>query len=84
MSTPHERDDAARRQAIRQFVREHHPDRGGDPETFIAGLRELRSGRGPQAPEMVVQVHRRRRGVVGLLDDWTRRRRTRRRGRRVL
>ena len=23
----------------RQFVQEHHPDRGGDPEEFIAGLR---------------------------------------------
>ena len=23
----------------RDFIREHHPDRGGDPELFIAGLR---------------------------------------------
>jgi hypothetical protein len=26
------------RAAFRAFVREHHPDRGGDPEVFAAGL----------------------------------------------
>lgn len=26
------------RAAFRAFVREHHPDRGGDPEVFVAGL----------------------------------------------
>ncbi|MEN3270960.1 hypothetical protein [Pseudonocardia sp.] len=26
------------RSAFRAFVREHHPDRGGDPEVFVAGL----------------------------------------------
>lgn len=26
------------RAAFRAFVREHHPDRGGDHETFVAGL----------------------------------------------
>jgi hypothetical protein len=25
------------------FIREHHPDRGGDPSAFIAGLRALES-----------------------------------------
>ncbi|HEY0935996.1 MAG TPA: hypothetical protein VGD91_19925 [Trebonia sp.] len=25
----------------RAFIREHHPDRGGDPAAFIAGLRAL-------------------------------------------
>jgi hypothetical protein len=26
------------RSEFRAFVREHHPDRGGDPEVFVAGL----------------------------------------------
>ena len=26
------------RAAFRAFVREHHPDRGGDPDVFVAGL----------------------------------------------
>jgi len=30
--TPEERSE------FRAFVREHHPDRGGDPEVFAAGL----------------------------------------------
>jgi hypothetical protein len=36
--------DAAERAAFRAFVRAHHPDRGGDPEAFAAGL--TRFGRG--------------------------------------
>ncbi|TCK24909.1 hypothetical protein [Pseudonocardia endophytica] len=46
------------RAAYRSFVRTHHPDRGGDPAVFVAGLqhyRELaRTGRkadGPAAPD---------------------------------
>lgn len=38
-------DERATRQAFRQFVRAHHPDRGGDPEFFMAGLAELRGDR---------------------------------------
>ena len=30
------------RAAFRAFVREHHPDRGGDPEVFVAGLARFR------------------------------------------
>ncbi|HXV92451.1 MAG TPA: hypothetical protein VD813_04060 [Pseudonocardia sp.] len=30
------------RAAYRAFVREHHPDRGGDPEAFVAGLARFR------------------------------------------
>jgi hypothetical protein len=30
------------RAEIRAFVRAHHPDVGGDPDEFIAGLEELR------------------------------------------
>jgi hypothetical protein len=36
------------RSAFRAFVREHHPDRGGDPGAFVAGLRRL--GTGPDDP----------------------------------
>lgn len=31
----------AERAAYRRFVRTHHPDVGGDPEAFIAGLAEF-------------------------------------------
>lgn len=37
-------DDDARAH-LRAFVRAHHPDVGGDPETFAAGLAELRARR---------------------------------------
>lgn len=32
------------RAAYRAFVRENHPDRGGDPEVFAAGLARFREG----------------------------------------
>jgi hypothetical protein len=35
-----------RRAAFRAFVREHHPDRGGDPAEFAAGMERFRSERG--------------------------------------
>jgi hypothetical protein len=45
----HERDedraDVGRRR--REFIRAHHPDRGGDAETFIAGLRGFDDGQQP-------------------------------------
>jgi hypothetical protein len=31
-------DEQSRRRARREFIRTHHPDRGGDPEAFAAGL----------------------------------------------
>lgn len=34
--------DAEQRAAYRSFVRTHHPDRGGDPEVFVAGLARFR------------------------------------------
>ena len=42
----------------RQFIRVHHPDLGGDPDAFIAGLRSLdseseSSGREP-LPRVVI------------------------------
>ena len=35
------------RDAYRAFVREHHPDRGGDPDVFIAGLARFRAEQQP-------------------------------------
>jgi hypothetical protein len=45
----------------RAFIREHHPDRGGDPGAFIAGLRALDAerGRGSVPPPPVLVVRRR-------------------------
>jgi hypothetical protein len=31
-------DEQSWRQARREFIRTHHPDRGGDPAAFAAGL----------------------------------------------
>lgn len=36
--------------AFRAFVREHHPDRGGDPEVFAAGLARFGRGATPAPP----------------------------------
>lgn len=51
------------RAAFRRFVREHHPDRGGDPEVFVAGLRRFgsRQGSGPDPDN-----------AGDLADDWAR------------
>lgn len=38
------------RAEFRAFVREHHPDRGGDPAAFAAGLRRFRAG-APTTPD---------------------------------
>jgi hypothetical protein len=37
------------RAAFRAFVREHHPDRGGDPDVFVAGLARFEVGARPAA-----------------------------------
>ncbi|MGD9989647.1 hypothetical protein [Pseudonocardia sp.] len=39
------------RAAYRAFVRENHPDRGGDADAFVAGLAQLRTPTGPAAPD---------------------------------
>jgi hypothetical protein len=45
----------------REFIREHHPDHGGDPAAFIAGLRTLDADRENDRgmPSAVVVVRRR-------------------------
>lgn len=49
------------RRRRRDFIRAHHPDWGGDPESFIAGLRAFgtRPEQGPGPLPRVVIVRRR-------------------------
>ena len=76
MTAPEAAAEARRR--LRQWVRENHPDRGGDPDAFAAGLARHRraveratTGRAPAAatgsPAAGLSFHRRPRGVRGLL-----------------
>ncbi len=64
----------ADREEFRAWVRAHHPDVGGDPEEFVAGLERRRrvAGRGPAAAEVSVF---RTRGGLWLVIRWVRRRR---------
>ncbi len=39
---------------FRAFVRRHHPDVGGDPEVFAAGVAAWRAGSAPAAAPTVV------------------------------
>ena len=41
--------DVGRRR--REFIRAHHPDRGGDTESFIAGLRGFDHEQDPAVPD---------------------------------
>jgi hypothetical protein len=50
---PDPRWTAEERAAYRAFVREHHPDRGGDPEVFVAGLARFRDPPGPASGDRV-------------------------------
>jgi hypothetical protein len=43
--------NAEERARFRAFVREHHPDRGGDPEAFVAGLARFDTGAVPVDPD---------------------------------
>jgi hypothetical protein len=66
------RDQRAERRA---FIRGHHPDRGGDPQAFIDGLRSLDQAAAPvPVPQSVpVVVYRTRRITPA---RWLRRLRT--------
>lgn len=67
--------DPDTRRAVRAFVRAHHPDVGGDPEAFAAGLAELRAGRDrDDAPVVVVHRPRGVRGLLRRFRDWRARR----------
>lgn len=67
-------DDRASRARVREFVRTHHPDVGGDPAAFAAGLAALRAA-GPAAeqreraaaPVTFVQTTRLRRRLTRVL-----------------
>lgn len=79
-------DDPARRRAFRAFVRAHHPDVGGDPAVFTAGVTAFRAGRPMTADprydgELVFR--RTRHGPAALIDYVARRRARRRRAPRV-
>ncbi|MQA95438.1 MAG: hypothetical protein GEV11_12595 [Streptosporangiales bacterium] len=67
--------DPARRE-FRAWVKANHPDRGGDPEAFAAGLERMR--RRPGGDAAPILVHRRRRGVARWVAGSLRRHRWRR------
>ncbi len=76
--------DEQQRSEFRAFVREHHPDRGGDPEVFVAGLArfgvgaELIDDRRYDAPvEVVGTLPLPVRVGVALIRTWHRHRRRR-------
>lgn len=78
-----ERDrDPAARSRYRAFVRTHHPDAGGDPEVFAAGLERFRARERPRndrpdrydAPVEVVPDARSVSGLVRRVRAWRRRR----------
>jgi hypothetical protein len=55
-------EDRAAGRRRREFIRTHHPDRGGDTESFIAGLRGFDDGQAPTGPDplpRVVLIHHR-------------------------
>jgi hypothetical protein len=51
-------EEAGRRR--REFIRDHHPDRGGDAESFIAGLRAIEDEQAAEDPPPRVVVVARR------------------------
>jgi hypothetical protein len=72
--------DAADRAAFRAFVRAHHPDVGGDPAEFAAGLARFRaeSGRVSEVDsryDAPVSFVAHRRGIAAVVARFRRRRR---------
>ena len=61
-------------EAFRRFALRHHPDRGGDPNTFQAGVDAFRRLRGARpAPANVTFYRRPKAGVPSLVRAATRR-----------
>jgi len=69
------------RRAYLAFVREHHPDRGGDVDVFVAGLAEFQARRAStrsadqalsryDAPVVVVVRPRGVRAVIARMRRW--------------
>lgn len=79
-ASPHEA-----RAAFRRFARQHHPDRGGDPDTFRAGSEAYHRLVGSSHASLSADVvfHRRPRGLGVLVAAWHVRRRRRSRPARV-
>lgn len=71
-------DERAARRAFREFVRTNHPDRGGDPAVFAAGVAAHRARQGSTRAGSEVVFVRRRRGLRILTGWWRDRRATRR------
>jgi hypothetical protein len=66
--------DDRERAAFRRWARENHPDVGGDPDVFAAGVRALREGRWAEftgaelaAQRTTVYVNRTPRGLAGMV-----------------
>ncbi len=58
-STSQPNDPSVQRRTERsKYIRDHHPDRGGDPEAFIIGLRK-RFGARPPVGQPPVVFHQR-------------------------
>lgn len=49
-------DEQSRRRARREFIRAHHPDRGGDPAVFVTGLAAYDQSPARTPPPRVVVV----------------------------
>lgn len=49
-------DEQRRRRARRAYIRAHHPDRGGDPAAFAAGLAALDRAPAGVPPARVVVI----------------------------
>ncbi|MFC5745071.1 hypothetical protein [Actinomadura rugatobispora] len=67
------------RAAFRAWVRAHHPDVGGDPAEFAAGLRRMRAAAARSRGRAPVEVVRIGRGPLARLTRWRERRRRARR-----
>ncbi|NBH07936.1 hypothetical protein [Amycolatopsis sp. SID8362] len=67
------REDPEGRAAFRAFVRAHHPDVGGDPAEFAAGLARFRESTADDRFDAPVTFARRRRGLAALVSRFRRR-----------
>jgi hypothetical protein len=61
--------DEQQKAAFRRWARENHPDVGGDPEVFAAGLQAAREGRfnEPTESRTTVYVHRSIHGLARVI-----------------